>query len=63
MYFYTKIKTVLQMGALRQAVQAAYTFLTQNPSDKDTLDGLEFYMQQPGYNDDMLVDLLRRPYE
>ncbi|PIO56154.1 hypothetical protein TELCIR_22451, partial [Teladorsagia circumcincta] len=51
------------MGELRQAVQAAYTFLTQNPSDKDTLDGLEFYMQQPGYNDDMLVDLLRRPYE
>ncbi|KAK5973060.1 hypothetical protein GCK32_008816, partial [Trichostrongylus colubriformis] len=52
-----------RMGDLRHAVQAAYTFLVQNPSDKDTLDGIEFYMKQKDYNDDMLVDLLRRPYE
>ncbi|KJH52101.1 hypothetical protein DICVIV_01680 [Dictyocaulus viviparus] len=52
-----------RLGELAKAVQSAYTFLVQNPNDKDTLDGLAFYMQQPGYHDDMLVDLLRRPYE
>ncbi|KAJ1350222.1 hypothetical protein KIN20_005960 [Parelaphostrongylus tenuis] len=52
-----------RMGELAKAVQSAYTFLVQNPSDKDTLDGLAFYMEQSGYHDNMLVDLLRRPYE
>lgn len=54
---------LLQLGELRHAVQGAYTFLVQNPTHKDTLDGLKFYMEQQNYNDDMLVDLMRRPYE
>lgn len=52
-----------KLGELRHAVQGAYTFLVQNPTHKDTLDGLKFYMEQQNYNDDMLVDLMRRPYE
>ncbi|VDM59073.1 unnamed protein product [Angiostrongylus costaricensis] len=52
-----------KIGELAKAVQSAYTFLVQNPADKDTLDGLAFYMEQPGYHDNMLVDLLRRTYE
>ncbi|WKY04506.1 hypothetical protein Q1695_005483 [Nippostrongylus brasiliensis] len=52
-----------RMNDLRHAVEAAYTFLVKNPTDKDTLDGIAFYMEQHGYNDDMLVDLLRKPYE
>ncbi|KAK6747972.1 hypothetical protein RB195_000901 [Necator americanus] len=52
-----------KMGDLEMAVKSAYTFLVKNPTDKDTLDGLAFYMERPGYDDRMLVDALRRPYE
>ncbi|KHJ76300.1 hypothetical protein OESDEN_24080 [Oesophagostomum dentatum] len=52
-----------KMGELDNAVKSAYTFLVKNPTDKDTLDGLAFYMEQKGYKDEMLVDALRRPYE
>ncbi|CAJ0603416.1 unnamed protein product [Cylicocyclus nassatus] len=52
-----------KMGELGMAVKNAYTYLVKNPDHKDTLDGLAFYMEQPGYDDSMLVDLLRRPYE
>ena len=51
------------MGELDNAVKSAYTFLVKNPTDKDTLDGIAFYMEQKGYKDEMLVDALRRPYE
>ncbi|CAI4229484.1 unnamed protein product [Auanema sp. JU1783] len=51
------------MGELSLAVQAAYTFLIQNPGHKNILDALKFYMEQPNYHDDMLVDSLKNPYE
>uniref|UniRef100_A0A1I7XC34 Leprecan-like alpha-helical domain-containing protein n=1 Tax=Heterorhabditis bacteriophora TaxID=37862 RepID=A0A1I7XC34_HETBA len=50
-------------GDLAMAVQSAYTFLVVNPSDKDTLDGLAFYMQQEGFKESMLVDTMRMSYE
>ena len=48
---------------LDKAVSAAYTFLVKNPDHERVLEGLTFYMKQPGYKEEMLVDELRSEYE
>uniref|UniRef100_A0A8R1E079 Leprecan-like alpha-helical domain-containing protein n=1 Tax=Caenorhabditis japonica TaxID=281687 RepID=A0A8R1E079_CAEJA len=50
-------------GELAMAVQSAYTFLVANPNDRDIRHSLEWYMEQPGYADEMLIDMERKDYE
>ncbi|CAD5224655.1 unnamed protein product [Bursaphelenchus xylophilus] len=52
-----------RLNELENAVKAAYTYLVAHPEDEDALENVKFYMDQPGFNDDMLVDPLQRPYE
>lgn len=50
-------------GELSLAVQSAYTFLVANPTDKDILASLKWYMERPGYDDNMLIDMERKDHE
>ncbi|EGT41969.1 hypothetical protein CAEBREN_29393 [Caenorhabditis brenneri] len=50
-------------GELGMAVQSAYTFLVANPEDKDILQSLNWYMNQDGYSDEMLIDMERKDHE
>ncbi|CAI2352284.1 unnamed protein product [Caenorhabditis sp. 36 PRJEB53466] len=52
-----------RQGEFAMAVQSAYTFLVANPQDKDILASLEWYMKQPEYSENMLIDMERRDYE
>ncbi|KAH7700028.1 hypothetical protein AAVH_32856, partial [Aphelenchoides avenae] len=52
-----------KMGDLRSAVKSAFTHLVANPDNQESLDNVKFYMTQPGYNEDMLVDALQMQYE
>ncbi|EJW84617.1 hypothetical protein WUBG_04475 [Wuchereria bancrofti] len=38
-------------------------YLVANPKDQETLDNLAFYMEQNGYNEDMLIDARQMKYE
>ncbi|MCP9265836.1 hypothetical protein DINM_021232 [Dirofilaria immitis] len=48
---------------LALAVRSAYTYLVANPRDQETLDNLAFYMEQDGYNENMLIDVRQMKYE
>ncbi|VDN19934.1 unnamed protein product [Gongylonema pulchrum] len=48
---------------LSSAVRSAYTYLVAHPKDQETLDNLAFYMEQDGYNENMLTDARQMKYE
>lgn len=48
---------------LGMAVQSAYTFLVANPEEKDIIQSLNWYMNRPGYTDEMLIDMERKDHE
>ncbi|MFH4981047.1 hypothetical protein AB6A40_007756, partial [Gnathostoma spinigerum] len=52
-----------KQGDLPNAIKAAYTYLTANPREKEALDNVAFYMEQPGYVQEMLVDRLQMKFE
>ena len=52
-----------KMGELKSAVSSAFTFLVANPTNEDTVENLKFYMTQPGFNNNMMVDILQKKYE
>lgn len=54
---------ILQQNNLALAVKSAYTYLVANPKDRETLDNLAFYMEQDGYDENMLIDALQMKYE
>lgn len=45
------------------AVKSSYTFLVANPGHQETIENLNFYMQDKDFHERMLVDLLRSDYE
>lgn len=51
------------MNDLENAVKNAYTYLVAHPDEEQALENVRFYMKQPGYKEEMLVDVLQRPYE
>ncbi|VDN60667.1 unnamed protein product [Dracunculus medinensis] len=52
-----------KIGDLASAVRSAYTYLTANPTDQQTIENLSFYMQQNGFNHNMLIDSLQMKLE
>ncbi|KAI6189146.1 hypothetical protein M3Y98_00431100 [Aphelenchoides besseyi] len=48
---------------MENAVKHAYTYLISNPTDEDSLANIRFYMKQKSFKENMLVDLLRKPFE
>ncbi|KAE9555013.1 hypothetical protein FO519_001759 [Halicephalobus sp. NKZ332] len=52
-----------KMGDLKNAVSTAFTFLVGNPIHEDTVENLQFYMSQPGFEKSMMIDTLQKKYE
>ncbi|CAJ0937347.1 unnamed protein product, partial [Mesorhabditis belari] len=48
---------------LKNAVKAAYTYLVRNPEHQETIENLQFYMKQEGFEEEMLDDFQRKEYE
>uniref|UniRef100_A0A0N4ZG57 TPR_REGION domain-containing protein n=1 Tax=Parastrongyloides trichosuri TaxID=131310 RepID=A0A0N4ZG57_PARTI len=52
-----------KLGDLPHAVKHVYTAVIANLENEDALVSLKFYMEQENFKREMLIDLLRKPYE